>query len=99
MATAAAVMLHKEKDVVAAFQRAGATAPGSARTLQSLELDEGLAVERLKRRAVLRNGEPGTYYLDEPSWEALRGIRRRMALAMLLVVIIVMGALLSMPRS
>ncbi len=49
---------------------------------------------RLRRHAVLREASPGLYYLDEPSWQAVRGMRRRMALAMLLVVLVFTLALL-----
>jgi hypothetical protein len=99
MATAAVIIIHKEKEIVAACRRAGATNAASARTLAALGVHQGVAVDRLKRRAVLREAAPGSYYLDEPSWEALRGIRRRIGLAMLFVILVAFIAFAVLPRS
>jgi hypothetical protein len=96
-ATAAAVIIHKEKEIVAAFRGAGATSPNHATTSAALGLHEGLAFAKLRRRAVLREAGAGRLYLDEPSWEALRATRRRMALTLLAIALLVcLGALLSL---
>ena len=50
-----------------------------------LQVDDQL----LRRRAVLREAGPGRFYLDELSWEALRRMRRRMALLIGLLVLAV----------
>jgi hypothetical protein len=91
MGAAAAIILRKEKDIVSAYRGAGATSPDRARSPEQLDIGRRLAFERLVQRAVLRDTGDGRYYLDEPSWEALRGIRRRM---MLVIALVVAGALL-----
>ena len=47
---------------------------------ESVGIGETLAVRRLKRRAVIREAAPGLFYFDEDVWQALRSMRRRMAL-------------------
>ena len=90
MGVAPAIILRKEKDLVAHFRDARALSPDSAQSLGALRLDEdGMALRRLLNRAVIRKGAPGTYYLDEPSWEALGRIRHRL---MLVVLILLLGA-------
>jgi len=89
-ATAVAIILRRERDVVDAFRRARATDPRSARTLDDLTISETNAVSRLRRSAVLREVEPGLFYLDEPSWEALRGMRRRAVLVVVGVVLLML---------
>lgn len=39
---------------------------------------------------MIEDGAPGTYYLDEPSWEATRGRRKRMALIALIAALAVL---------
>ena len=87
-ASAAAVIVAKEKHIVAAFRAAGAVSAERAVPPESLGVDTRLAFRRLCQRAVLREGSPGTWYLDEPSWEALRALRRRLALVMLAFVVL-----------
>jgi hypothetical protein len=84
MGAAAAVMIRKEKELVAHFRQAGATSPATAKSLSALRIDgEPFALRRLRRHAVIREGATGAWYVDEPSWEALRSSRRRMALLLL----------------
>ncbi len=87
-ATAAAVIVAKEKHIVAAFRRAGATNPEAAIAPASIGVEERLAFRRLRHCAVLRESAPGALYLDEPSWDALCGFRRRLVLVVLLVAAI-----------
>ncbi len=89
MGAAAAVILRKERDIVNSYRGAGAVTPDRAMSPDQLDVPRRMAFERLVQRAVLRDTGNGRYYLDEPSWEALRGIRRRMALV---IVILVVGA-------
>jgi len=90
MGVAPAIILRKEKDLVAHFRNARALSPDSAQSLGALRVDEeAIALRRLRNRAVIRQGGPGTYYLDEPSWEALGRIRRRL---MLVALILLLGA-------
>jgi hypothetical protein len=86
----------REKRVIEAFSTAAATSPQRAMALETLGTDsDGLVVRRLLDRAVLRESSPGRYYLDLPSWEALRRTRRRMVflLLALLVILLVVGVI------
>lgn len=88
MTGAAVVIIRHEKDTVAAFRAAGALSADRARTPEELDIRHDVALRRLKSRAVLRPGkQPGSLYLDEPSWVALRSLRRRMAVVMLVIVV------------
>jgi hypothetical protein len=96
MATAAAVVLMRERRVVEAFTTAAATSPHHALALETLGIDsDGVGVRRLVDRAVLRQSAPGRYYLDVPTWEALRRARRRTVLVLLLIlaVLLVVGVI------
>ena len=84
----AAVIMMRERRLVERFRSAGATEPGSARSLSEIGADDGLALRRLQRRAVLRETTGGGYYLDEPSWSAVRGMRRRV-IAIVVVISVV----------
>ena len=92
MGAAVAVILAKEKEIVDAFRRTGALDPGSSVSPTSIGVADRVAFRALQRREVLREATPGSFYLDEQSWSALRGMRRRMGLALLLAVLL--GALL-----
>lgn len=78
-ATVTAVIVLKERQIVAAFRSGGATSAASAATPASLGVPEHGIFRRLRNRAVLREARPGLFYLDEPSWEALGRLRRRIA--------------------
>lgn|SRR5690348_7519348 len=86
--TAGAVMIRREKEMVAVFRAAHATSPETARPPDALGLTSEHTLRRLEARAVIRPGaQPGTLYLDEPSWAAIQGIRRRMLIVVLIVVL------------
>jgi hypothetical protein len=76
----AAVIRRREREVVDDFRRGGATLPTTARSLADLGLEDSWPVRRLRRRAVIREPEPGMMYLDEEVWAAVRRTRRRVAL-------------------
>jgi predicted acetyltransferase len=59
-------------------------------SLESIGIDETLAVRRLKKRAVIREAAPGLFYFDEDVWEAVRSTRRRMALLLVGTVTLVL---------
>jgi hypothetical protein len=93
MGAAVAVILMKERQIVEAFERAGATTAHTGRSPTELAVDpDGIGWRRLRERAVVREASPGTglYYLDVEVWQATRRTRRRV----LAVVFIVMLALL-----
>ncbi|MEO8620514.1 MAG: hypothetical protein ABI625_05575 [bacterium] len=92
MGGAVAVILIKERHMVEALQRAGATSPATARTLDNLGavgIDaDGIAWRRLRDRAVVREAAPGAFYVDIEVWQALRRQRRRLILVMLVLILI-----------
>ena len=92
MGAAVTILLMKERQVVDAFMRAGATSAERAVNPSDLAVDlDGVGVRRLVDRAVLREGSTGKYYLDLLSWEAVRRQRRRVLSLILLLV--ALGAL------
>ena len=73
----AAIIIKREKDLVAHFTEMRATSPASARTVEALQVEHNHFFRRLERRAVIRQSPTGLYYLDQPSWNAMNGMRRR----------------------
>jgi hypothetical protein len=88
-AAVAAIIIRKEKDLVAHFRAAGAISPATALTPEALGVHQRIAWERLVIRAVIREAAPGSFYLDEPSWVALRRTRQRLAIVMVVIVVAV----------
>jgi hypothetical protein len=89
-ATAAvAVMRRKEREVRSDFHAVGATTPVNAMSLSAIGLDETRAVKRLKKHAVIREASPGLFYFDDDVWEALCGMRRRMAILLVGTIVLV----------
>ena len=86
-ATAVAVMVRHEKDVVRAFEAAAATSAVAAKPLGALDLEESRHFERLRRHGVIKPGAPGTWYLDQHAWASRQHLRRRIALVMLAVAL------------
>jgi hypothetical protein len=89
-AAAVAVMRMKEREVRDAFRDARALNPASAMSLEAIGIGESGALRRLKRRAVIREAGPGLFYFDDDVWQAVRGMRRRMALLLVVSMIIVL---------
>lgn len=86
MTVVAAALIRREKDAVAVFRAAGAISPETARPPESLGVTSDMTIRRLEARAVLRPGrQPGTLYLDEPSWKAASWSRHRLALVLLVM--------------
>ena len=87
MGAAAAAILIKERHVADAFLRARATSPDRAVLPEDIGVDlAGVGGRRLVRHAVLRATSPGLYYFDEPTWNAIRSMRRRLVFVLLVVV-------------
>ena len=87
MGAAVTILLIKERQVVDAFMRAGATSAERAMHPSDLAVDlGGVGVRRLVDRAVLREASGGRYYLDLLSWEAVRRQRRRVLSVILLLI-------------
>jgi len=85
-AAVAAILIRREKEVVDDFRAAGATSRESAKSYTAIGLGESLGLKRLRDRAVIREAAPGTYYLDEEVWTAVRRTRRRVATVFLLIL-------------
>src|SRR4029079_11931571 len=84
----AAVIRRKEREVVDDFRRAGATSPTTAKSLADVGLGDSWPVRRLRRRAGIREPQPGVMYLDEEVWAAVRQTRRRVAIAFVAVLLV-----------
>jgi hypothetical protein len=78
-AVAVAVIVRREREIVETYRDAGATSAEHARTPDELGVPTRVAFDRLVERAVLREVGGGRYFLDEPSWLAMRRMRRRFA--------------------
>ncbi len=87
-ASVAAVIVAKERRVVESFRDAGAVSPKDARTTQDVGVAENIGFRRLRDHEVIRETNPGFYYLDEAVWEAVRRTRRRMIVTLLVIVLI-----------
>ena len=96
MGGAAAVLLIKERHIVEAMQRLGATSPTRALTLDQLaDLgvdDRGFAWHALKNRVIAREASPGQWYLDVEVWQATRRRRQRVFLLVLVVIALALAA-------
>ena len=89
MGAAVAVILSKERHVVEAFERAGATAAERARPASDLQVEpNSLGFRRLRRQAVIREARPGEFYLDAEVWAAVRRSRRRLGIALLVAILL-----------
>ena len=86
-AAAIAIMRRREREVVDDFRAAGAISPATAQSYNAIGLGESSALRRLHDRAVIRESAPDLWYLDEEVWTAVRRTRRRVAVAMLAVVL------------
>ncbi|MFC5580602.1 hypothetical protein [Rhodanobacter terrae] len=90
-----AVMMHKQRALVRAFEQAAATTAAATRTVEQLGLKPGMAWHQLVGRAVLRCPGERRYFLDLANWQRLRRQRRRMALAtiagLLMLVLILLA--------
>ena len=87
MGAAVTIMLIKERQIVEAFMRAGATSESSAAYPGDIAVDlGGVGGRRLLKRAIIREAGEGRYYLDLLGWDALRRHRRRVLFVVLLLI-------------
>jgi len=91
-------ILRKERQVVRHFREAGATSPSSARTLDEVPEAHSFGLQRLRRRAVIREAQPDHFYLDEEVWVALGRTRRRVSLAVLALIVVLFIGVLAVSR-
>ncbi len=94
MGAAAAIIIRKERDIVRLYEQAGATSPAAARTPSDVGVHERVAFKILVRRAVLCEVGPDCYYVDVPRWNALRALRRRVAIAVILTLAVMVALLI-----
>ena len=103
MGGAVAIILIKERHIVDAFQRAGATSPDRAVIPSDLNVHDGrVSWRRLRSRAVLRESAEGSglFWLDVEPWKAVHRSRRRAAFALLIAIIafaVLSGVFVSSP--
>jgi|SRR2546423_2734047 len=86
---AIAIMRLKERQVVDDFRAAGAVTPSSAQSYAGMGFGETRALKRLHDSAVIREASPGLYYLDEEVWIAVRRNRRRRAILVGSVLVLI----------
>lgn len=87
-------ILRTERKVVRRFQEAGALSPASAKRLDDVPVAHTLGLRRLRHRAVIREATPEHFYLDEEVWQAVSRMRRRVSVAVLaLIVLLIVGVL------
>jgi hypothetical protein len=87
MGAAVAVLLIKERHIVEAFRRAGATTAEKAVVPEDINVGtHGAAWGVLHNRAIMRSTADGRYYLDELSWEASRRLRQQRLLIVVMLV-------------
>lgn len=99
-AAAAAILIRREKEVVDDFRAAGAISPETAKSYTAVGLGESLGLRRLREHAVIREAAPGTYYLDEEVWTAVRRTRRRIAtLLIVILAFVLLGVLMGTFKS
>ncbi|MDP9201534.1 MAG: hypothetical protein M3P26_06330 [Gemmatimonadota bacterium] len=94
-AAVAAIMRRREREVVDDFRAASALSPSTAQSYTAIGLGHSLALKRLHNRAVIREAAPGAYYLDEEVWAAVRRTRKRIAMVLIaILVVLFLGGLL-----
>jgi hypothetical protein len=90
MGGAVAIILIKERHIVDAFERAGATSPERALNPADAGVDNvGIGWRRLRERAIVREAGPGRFYLDVEVWQATRRTRRRVLVALVAILLLV----------
>jgi hypothetical protein len=87
-AAVAAVQRRREREVVDDFRAAGAISRETAQSYTAVGLGESLGLKRLRDRAVIREAAPGTYYLDEEVWTAVRRTRHRIATVFIVILVL-----------
>ena len=91
MGAAVAVLIAKERHIVDAFERRGATTVERGCTPDEVGVETGRgAWRRLRERSVVRETSPGSgqFYVDLDVWNSLRRMRRRIGLAFLFLVVV-----------
>jgi hypothetical protein len=89
-----AAQAQAERHAFEAFRTADATAPEKARTLKDLDLPESMALRALTNRGIVREAEPGLFWLDERK-AAERSRARTPVLIAVIVLLVLLGIALA----
>jgi hypothetical protein len=89
-----AVMMLKQRAIVRTFERAAATTAATACSAEQLGLRQGLAWFQLVHHAVLRCPGEGRYFVDVAKWQRLRQLRRRIGLAAIAALLVLLALFL-----
>jgi len=95
----AVVVAGKPKRVVRAFEETQAVSSASARTLADLGLSDSRAVRKLTAAGVLSVTGDKRYYLNSERWGEYRAAKRRRAMVVLGLFVVVVVCYLLMQRS
>jgi hypothetical protein len=83
----AAAAVRRQRIILEAFARVGATYPEGAKSLDEVGVDpDDRFVRRLQNADVIREGIPGRFYFDVERWHARRQSRVLIVLALALIV-------------
>lgn len=91
--TVAAAIAAKERRIVDRFRDIGATSASRARTIHDVGISENAGFRRLRRNEVIRQAGPELFYLDEEVWVAVRRTRRRVAMAVLAILLLLFAGI------
>ncbi|HLL85055.1 MAG TPA: hypothetical protein VK420_20465 [Longimicrobium sp.] len=83
-----AAQAQAERHAFEAFRTADATAPERARTLNNLELPESMALRALTNRGIVREAEPGLFWLDERKAAERSRASKPMLVAVILLLVL-----------
>lgn len=82
-------IVHAEHRVARELRDAGATSPDTAQPVTTSHPLDGRALDRLLGAGAVREAGPGRYWLDVAGYGAYRGARRKRALVVLAVGLVV----------
>lgn len=89
-----AAQAQAERHAFEAFRTADATAPERAKTLRDLALPESMALRALTNRGIVREADPGLFWLDERK-AAERSRASTPVLIAVIVVLVLIGIALA----
>jgi hypothetical protein len=91
----APVVHHLQNRCLRRFHDAGATDAKSALLLNEIGIGDSFVFRHLRSRGVLREAEPGRYYVDAEAERSFRCRRRQFTLAVVSFSVVVVVSLLT----
>jgi hypothetical protein len=88
-AAVVAIIAAARRRVLQSFRAAGATAPNRAQSIHEFDRQAQRQLRLLVAQGVVRESEPGRFYLDEPRLFAWQRRQRRLAFVVLAVLLVV----------